>query len=101
MKSAKLKRSNSSKWERRVGEILKNNRIKFRAKVRIGKYEVDFLIGKVVIEVDGSVHKKTNTQKDIFLFNQGYTPLHLITHGRKAELIEQTLINLIHNNGYK
>lgn len=57
--------------------MLKRNKIKFQAKKRIGKYCVDFAIGKVIIEVDGSVHKETNREKDIYLVSQGYIPLHI------------------------
>jgi very-short-patch-repair endonuclease len=92
---SKLRRSISTKGERRIGEILKNNRIKFKTKIKIGRYEVDFIIGRVVIEVDGSVHKRTNNSKDIYLIKKGYIPLH-VSGGKKA--VEKDLIYLIKAN---
>ncbi len=91
----KLTKVRSTKGERRIGEILKRNRIKFRTKHRIGKYVVDFLIGRTVVEVDGNVHKHTDTRKDIDLAAMGYIPIHIST---KAETIEKQLINLIEAN---
>ncbi|MFA5158503.1 MAG: DUF559 domain-containing protein [Patescibacteria group bacterium] len=95
----KLRRSNSTKGERRIGEILKKNKIKFKARTNVGRYEVDFIIGRVILEVDGSVHSGTNTQKDIYLVNKGFVPLHFSTSRKNTETIEKTLINLIKNNG--
>lgn len=92
----RLTKVNSTKGERRIGEILKRNKIKFRAKQRIGKYVVDFLIGKTVIEVDGNVHKQTDNRKDIYLFSQGYTPLHISTYFGCE--VEKQLLNLIKSN---
>ncbi len=96
----KLTKVKSTKGERRIGEILKRNRIRFKTKCRIGKYVVDFLIGRLVVEVDGNVHKHTDTQKDIDLAAQGYVPIHISTYTR-AEAIEKQLINLIESNRYE
>lgn len=90
----KLRRSVSTVGERRIGEILKNNRIKFRTKVKIGRYEVDFIIGRVAIEVDGSVHKHSNVSRDAYLIKKGYIPLHVA--GIKG--VERDLIYLIKEN---
>ena len=94
----KLEKSRSTKGERRIGEILKRNRIKFQAKHRIGKYVVDFLIGRTVVEVDGSVHKQTDNRKDTYLAGQGYVPIHISS--LKDETIEKELVNLIEANRY-
>lgn len=40
-----------TKAERRFAEILKRNHISFRAKVRICGREVDFLLGKIAVEI--------------------------------------------------
>ena len=104
MRSNQLRKNNSTKSERQIGEILKKNKIKFKAKWRIGKYQVDFLIGRVVIEVDGSVHKNTNREKDIYLFSKGFIPLHISVSSVK--MIEKEIISLIrinnkHGKGYR
>lgn len=90
----KLSRRTSTPSERRVGELLKRNRIKFQTKVRIGTYEVDFVIGKLVLEIDGENHK-SSVERDSYLFSQGYTPVH-ITNSFKPEII----LYLIKTNNY-
>lgn len=86
----------SNKAERRIGEILKKNRIKFRVRERVGKYEVDFIIGKIALEIDGSVHKQTNSNKDIYLFSQGLVPIHI--SGKFNKTIEKEILYLIYEN---
>lgn len=54
-------------------EILKKYHIAFRPKVKVGKYEVDFLIGKYAIEFDAHTQ---NSFKNHYLLLQGYIPLH-------------------------
>lgn len=87
-----------SKEERRVSEIFKKNHIKFEAQARIGKYCVDFLIGRVVIEVDGLCHEQTNRAKDTYLFSQGFVPLHITTSNLKINEIEKEIIYLVKKN---
>jgi very-short-patch-repair endonuclease len=70
----KLRKGVSTKSERRLAELLKSLHIPFRTKVKIGGREVDFLIGKNVIEVDS--HQQ-DVRKNYMLFREGYTPLHL------------------------
>jgi very-short-patch-repair endonuclease len=69
----KLKHHNSTKAERRFSEILKRNHIRFRTKVKIGGREVDFLIGKVAIEIDA--HPQ-DVEKNWKLIDLGYSPIH-------------------------
>ena len=54
-------------------EILKKNHIPFRTKVIIEGREVDFLVGKRAIDIDG--HKQ-DVQKNIMLVKAGYIPIH-------------------------
>lgn len=96
----KLSKNCSTKGERRIAEILKRNKIKFKAKWKIGRYEVDFLVGKMIIEVDGSVHRETNTARDIFFTTQGYLPVHIITSHQKTEAVENDLLTMIKSNSY-
>ncbi|MEM5785006.1 MAG: DUF559 domain-containing protein [Candidatus Aenigmatarchaeota archaeon] len=69
----KLTKRKSTKAERIFGELLKNNRIPFRAKVKINGREVDFLVGKYAIDID--CHQQ-NPEKNIMLFNSGFIPIH-------------------------
>ena len=61
------------KPERIIARLLNENRIPFKTKVKIGKYEVDFLIGKLVIELDGHIQ---SVEKNNYLANLGYIPWH-------------------------
>ena len=63
----------STKAERRFMEILKELHIPFKHRWIIGGKEVDFLIGKHIIEIDG--HKQ-DSSKNIDLVKQGYIPIH-------------------------
>ena len=69
----KLKKGRSTKAERRFVEILKKNHIPFRAKVIVKGREVDFLVGKYAIDIDG--HEQ-DTDKNVFLVKIGYVPIH-------------------------
>jgi len=93
-----LRKTNSTKDERRIGEILKRNHIKFKTKWRVGKYEVDFLIGRLILEVDGSVHGQIKTERDTYFFSQGYVPVHFITNRQKTVAIENDLLTMIKSN---
>ena len=64
----------STKAERRFAERLKRARIPFKAKVKIGGREVDFIVGKYAIEING--HEQ-DTDKNVMLVNEGYIPIHL------------------------
>lgn len=55
-------------------ELLKKNHIPFRAKVKIQDREIDFLIGKYAIEIDG--HPQV-VSKNKQLVEAGYIPIHL------------------------
>ena len=69
----KLRKPHSTKAERVFAELLKELHIPFRTKVKIGGKEVDFIIGKVAIEIDGHLQ---DAYKNISLFEKGYTPIH-------------------------
>lgn len=68
----KLKKGKSTKAERRFMEILKELRIPFKTKVDIAG-EVDFLIGRYAIEING--HEQ-NIIKNSLLIEAGYEPVH-------------------------
>ena len=61
------------KPERILARLLNEHRIPFKTKIKIGKYEVDFLIGKLVVELDGHIQ---SVEKNQYLANLGYIPWH-------------------------
>lgn len=63
----------STKAERIVYEILKELHVPFKHRWIIDGREVDFLIGKHVLEIDG--HNQCSS-KNIALAEKGYIPLH-------------------------
>ena len=66
-------KNKSTKAERQFYEILKELHIPFKHRWIIGNREIDFLIGKYVIEIDG--HKQ-DSSKNIDLIEKGYIPIH-------------------------
>jgi len=69
----KLTRGHSTKAERKFMELLKELHIPFQTKVKIKGREVDFLIKKFAIEIDG--HPQ-DVEKNFLLLREGYTPVH-------------------------
>lgn len=96
--SLRLRKKTSTKSERRIGEILKRNRIKFKTKWKIGDYEADFVIGRLIIEIDGKIHKETNAKKDTYFVSKGFVPVHLSAYAKDVEAIEKEIISLIYLN---
>lgn len=68
-----LSKKTSTKAERIIAEILKRNRIPFQHRQKVSGREVDFIIGKYAIEVDG--HPQSSVRND-WLIGEGYIPLH-------------------------
>jgi very-short-patch-repair endonuclease len=86
----------STKTERKVSEIFKKNRIKFQFRKKIGTYEADFVVGRVIFEIDGDVHSNIKIERDVYFANQGYIPIHLSVEKKtNMEEVEKTIINLI------
>ena len=94
----KLKKSNSTKGERRIGEILKRNKIRFKTKWKIGGKEADFICGRLIIEVDGNIHQETDVEKDTYFASQGFIPIHINSEGKDMGEIEKEIIYLIKTN---
>jgi very-short-patch-repair endonuclease len=69
----KLTQGKSTKAERRFAEMLKQFHIPFRTKVRINNREIDFLIGKYAIDIDGHLQ---DVEKNSMLLQAGYSPVH-------------------------
>lgn len=70
----RLQRGKSTKAERRFAERLKQMRVRFKTKVIIAGREVDFVIGRYAIEING--HGQ-DTEKNEMLVREGYIPLHV------------------------
>ena len=69
----RISRKNATRSERRLLELLKKLHIPFRAKVKINKREVDFVIGKYAIDIDCHVQ---DPMKNRMLMAEGYIPIH-------------------------
>ena len=80
-----LNKVHSTKAERRFLELLKDLHIPFKTKQKIGGREVDFLIGKYAIEIDGHLQ---DTEKNRMLVREGYTPIHFNNWEIKPHLKE-------------
>ncbi len=81
-----MRRLSSTKAERRFYEKLKVARISFRSKVKINGREVDFIIGKYAIDIDG--HKQ-DTSKNEMLAREGYIPIHIANNEVKTFQIKR------------
>lgn len=80
-------KKNSTKAERKFYELLKEKNVSFKHRWIIQGYEVDFLIGKYAVEING--HSQ-NTRKNEILAKFGYIPIHL----DNSEIINE-ITNLI------
>lgn len=69
-----LSAKNSTYPERILYEFLKANKIPFKHRWLIEGREVDFVVGKFAIEIDG--HEQ-NEEKNNMLVLNGYTPIHI------------------------
>lgn len=84
----KLKKGHSTKAERRFMELCKELHIPFKAKVKIEGREVDFIIGKYVIEIDG--HEQ-DVEKNYMLIRNGYSPIHYTNNEISSPNIKEWL----------
>jgi len=78
-------KKNFTRAERKFGRMLQELHIPFKTKVLINGREVDFLIKRYAIDIDG--HPQ-NTDKNVFLAKAGYVPLHFYN-----KEINQTITN--------
>jgi len=68
-----INKKTSTRAERKFIELLKKEHIKYLYKQKVDGREVDFIIGKYVIEIDG--HKQDSSKNEL-LVRLGYIPLH-------------------------
>lgn len=90
----KLFTGRSTKSERRFGEFLKNHHIPFRCKVKIQNREVDFLIGRLVVELDG--HPQS-PEKNRLILGDNYDVLHLENNEVQSPIIQEWLARILPN----
>ena len=83
-----IDKKKSTHSERIFYECLKEMRIPFKHRWIIQGKEIDFLVDKYVIEIDG--HEQ-NTDKNEMLVKLGYIPIHL----HNTEVNRENIINLL------
>jgi hypothetical protein len=82
-------KKNSTKAERRFYEVLKELGVPFQHRVKIGGKEIDFLLGKYAIEING--HPQ-DTDKNEKLAQLGLIPVHVANKDTRDKSL---IINLI------
>lgn len=80
-----LTTKNSTKAERRFLELLKSLHIPFQAKVLVNGREVDFIINKHAIDIDGHAQ---DVEKNRMLIESGYYPIHFNNNDIGDQLTE-------------
>ncbi len=92
-----LSKRTSTKAERIFAELLKKHHVPFEHRKRIEDHEIDFIIGRYAVEIDG--HPQ-DTRRNQWLEEKGYIPLHY--HNRairdRLDLVEQSIIQTIKPN---
>lgn len=90
-----IQKKNSTKAERILWEILKKNHIPFKHREKIEGKEIDFIIGKYIIEIDG--HKQS-TKRNKWLIEKGFIPLHYKNNAlyENRDKVEEQIIKKIH-----
>ena len=85
-------RKHSTKAERVFYEILKENKIPFLFRKKVDGREIDFIIGKYAIEIDG--HPQS-TKRNKWLSDRGYVPLHYTNDALRnhKEKVKQSILN--------
>lgn len=83
-----LHTKNTTKFERKVYEVLKELRLPFKHRWLVEGREVDFIVGTLAIEVDG--HEQ-DVEKNNMLMRNGYTPIHLHNSEVNADFIKTIL----------
>ena len=69
-----IKKGQSTKAERKFYEMLKANHIPFKYKAKVESREIDFIVGKYAIEIDGHLQ---DGSKNEMLVRNGYIPIHI------------------------
>lgn len=83
-----ITKKHSTKAERKVYEVLKELKISFKHRWMINGREVDFVIGKYALDIDGHMQ---DGKRNHILADAGYIPIHLTN----KEATKEKIINLI------
>ena len=81
-----ITKRSSTKAERIFYEILKKNHIPFKHRVMLDGHEIDFIVGKYAIEIDG--HEQSPRRND-WLIKKDLIPLH---YHNKALLNSRSIV---------
>lgn len=87
----RILKKHSTKTERIMYEVLKELKIPFKHRWIVQGREVDFLIDKYAIEIDG--HEQ-DIRKNNILVKNGYIPIHL----QNTEITKENIIKLLKEN---
>jgi len=74
-----------TKAERKFARWLNENHIPFKTKAKVANKEIDFLIGKYIVEIDG--HEQDGN-KNSMLVQEGFIPLHYTNQEINNKLYE-------------
>lgn len=87
-----INKQSSTKPERIFIEILKAHHIPFRYSVILDGHEIDFIIGKYAVEIDG--HRQSS-ERNQWLFERGFTPVHYTNRAllKNRQAVEQDIID--------
>lgn len=69
-------RYNPTNSEREFRDLLEIKNIPFKQQYVIGRYIADFLIGRIVVEIDGEIHndrEELDRERDAYISAKGYT----------------------------
>lgn len=83
-----ISKKHSTKTERIVYEVLKELKTPFKHRWMVNGREIDFVIDKLCIEIDG--HEQ-DIEKNNQLVKLGYTPIHL----HNTEITKENIIKLL------
>ena len=86
-------KKHSTYHERIVYEVLKELKISYKHRWMIGGREIDFVIGKLCLEING--HDQ-DVEKNNQLVKLGYIPIHL----HNSEITKENIKSIIKNYGY-
>lgn len=96
-------KKHSTKPERILADCLIRNHIPFKFREIIADRECDFVIGRVIVEVDGRIHRQKRAKdisKNEMLQKLGYIPLHFSAKeiNQDIQKVFKELKNLLESN---
>ena len=83
-----ITKAHSTKSERIVYEALKELGLSFKHRWMVNGREIDFIVGKIAIEIDG--HEQDSKKNDM-LIQEGYFPLHIHNQDINKEQIKEII----------